>query len=169
MSNRLNLSDAINAAYDTGKDPTFIYNGVTYTFSPQGLIDFLSAIGFLDSSGDNISIDEFGNILITSNNKNTIEVLSDSILISSMDNDDYQNLISINSSINRTEIFSKDVIITGEDNLSMSSDNLSFGTDDVSLSLNGSNVSLNGIPTSDPGQEGYLWNDGGTLKISLGV
>lgn len=43
MSNLLNLSDSINFAISTGKTPTFIYNGVTYEFSPQGLIDFITA------------------------------------------------------------------------------------------------------------------------------
>lgn len=45
MSNILNLTDAINEAFKSGKTPTFIYNGTTYEFSPQGLIDFLEAEG----------------------------------------------------------------------------------------------------------------------------
>lgn len=50
MSNQLTLSDAINEAIDTGKNATFIYNDITYTFSAQGLIDFLTAEG--DFGGD---------------------------------------------------------------------------------------------------------------------
>lgn len=45
MSNNLTLSDAINAALDTGKEATFSYGGTLYTFSPQGLIDFITAEG----------------------------------------------------------------------------------------------------------------------------
>lgn len=44
MSNRLTLSDAINEAQDTGKDATFLFGGTLYTFSPQGLIDFIEAV-----------------------------------------------------------------------------------------------------------------------------
>jgi len=43
MSNLLTLADSINAAYDTGKEATFLYNGTLYTFSPAGIIDWLSA------------------------------------------------------------------------------------------------------------------------------
>lgn len=39
------LTDAINAAFRSGKDPTFIYGSTTYTFSPAGLIAFLAAEG----------------------------------------------------------------------------------------------------------------------------
>jgi hypothetical protein len=56
MSNLLNLSDSINFAWRSGKTPTFIYNGTTYEFSPQGLIDFLTAEGGFGASGD-ISVD----------------------------------------------------------------------------------------------------------------
>lgn len=47
MSNLLNLSDSINFAIQSGKTPTFIYNGTTYEFSPAGLIAFLTAEGAL--------------------------------------------------------------------------------------------------------------------------
>lgn len=43
MSNNLTLSDAINEALDTGKEATFIYNNVVYSFSPQGILDFIAA------------------------------------------------------------------------------------------------------------------------------
>lgn len=43
MSNLLNLSDSINFAITTGRTPTFIYDNVTYSFSPQGLLDFVGA------------------------------------------------------------------------------------------------------------------------------
>lgn len=43
MSNLLNLSDSINFAIRTGRTPTFIYDNVTYSFSPQGLLDFVGA------------------------------------------------------------------------------------------------------------------------------
>lgn len=45
MSNLLNLADSINFAKSSGKTPTFIYNGTTYEFSPEGLIDFIVAEG----------------------------------------------------------------------------------------------------------------------------
>jgi hypothetical protein len=45
MSNNLTLSDAINEALDTGKEATFLYNGTLYTFSPAGLIAFITAEG----------------------------------------------------------------------------------------------------------------------------
>ena len=41
MSNLLTLADSINAAYDTGKNPTFLYDGTLYTFSPTGLLAFI--------------------------------------------------------------------------------------------------------------------------------
>lgn len=47
MSNNLTLSDAINEALDTGKEATFLYNGTLYTFSPAGLIAFMTANGTL--------------------------------------------------------------------------------------------------------------------------
>ena len=47
MSNLLTLSDSINAAIETGKEATFLYNGTLYTFSPAGLIAFLVAEGAL--------------------------------------------------------------------------------------------------------------------------
>lgn len=43
MSNNLNLSDSINFAIASGKTPTFIYNGTTYSFSPAGLLAFFTA------------------------------------------------------------------------------------------------------------------------------
>lgn len=45
MSNLMNLADSVNFAWRSGKTPTFTYNGTTYEFSPQGLIDFLEAEG----------------------------------------------------------------------------------------------------------------------------
>lgn len=45
MSNLLNLTDAINEGFKSGKTPTFIYEGTTYEFSPAGLIAFLTAEG----------------------------------------------------------------------------------------------------------------------------
>ncbi len=45
MSNLLNLADSVNFAITSGKTPTFIYNGTRYEFSPQGLIDFMTAEG----------------------------------------------------------------------------------------------------------------------------
>jgi hypothetical protein len=57
MSNRLNLVDAINAAFGTGKDATFTYSGTTYTFSPNGIIDWLLDAGFLDEISGNIVAD----------------------------------------------------------------------------------------------------------------
>jgi hypothetical protein len=47
MSNTLNLADAINEAFRSGKTPTFIYNSTTYEFSPAGLIAFMTAEGTL--------------------------------------------------------------------------------------------------------------------------
>ena len=47
MSNQLTLADSINEALDTGKEATFLYNGTLYTFSPAGLITFLTANGTL--------------------------------------------------------------------------------------------------------------------------
>ena len=46
---------------------------------------------------------------------------------------------------------------------------LSFDSEDI-LSTSGQNlvVVLKNIPTSDPNVVGQLWNDSGTLKISLG-
>lgn len=43
MSNLLNLTDAINEGFKSGKTPTFMYNGNLYEFSPQGLIDFITS------------------------------------------------------------------------------------------------------------------------------
>lgn len=43
MSNNLTLADAINEAVYTGKEATFLYSGTLYTFSPAGLITFLTA------------------------------------------------------------------------------------------------------------------------------
>ena len=34
--------------------------------------------------------------------------------------------------------------------------------------ISGNTVILSNLPTSDPGNAGQLWNDEGTLKISLG-
>lgn len=50
MSNQLTLADAINEALDTGKEATFLYNGTLYTFSPAGLITFLTANGTLPAA-----------------------------------------------------------------------------------------------------------------------
>lgn len=47
MSNTLNLADAINEAFRSGKTPTFIYNSTVYEFSPAGLIAFMTAEGTL--------------------------------------------------------------------------------------------------------------------------
>ena len=46
---------------------------------------------------------------------------------------------------------------------------LSFDSENI-LSTSGQNlvVVLKNIPTSDPNVVGQLWNDSGTLKISLG-
>jgi len=47
MSANLNLWDSINAANLVGRVPTFVYNGTTYSFSPAGLIAFMTAEGTL--------------------------------------------------------------------------------------------------------------------------
>lgn len=52
MSNLLNLTDAINEGYKSGKTPTFIYEGTVYEFSPAGLLAFMQAEGgFADVDG----------------------------------------------------------------------------------------------------------------------
>ena len=43
MSNLLNLADSVNEGFRSGKTPTFIYNDVTYSFSPDGLLAFIAA------------------------------------------------------------------------------------------------------------------------------
>lgn len=43
MSNNKTLCDSIVDAYDTGKNGTFLYDDTLYTFSPAGLIAFLTA------------------------------------------------------------------------------------------------------------------------------
>lgn len=47
MSNNLNLADSVNFAWRSGKTPTFIYEGTTYEFSPQGLVDFFTEVGVI--------------------------------------------------------------------------------------------------------------------------
>ena len=53
--------------------------------------------------------------------------------------------------------------ITASGNISSSGGTGSFG----SLKVDGSSVDFSGLPTSDPGVAGRLYNDSGTIKISL--
>ena len=53
--------------------------------------------------------------------------------------------------------------VTSSGNISSSSGTGSFG----SLKVDGSSVDFSGLPTSDPGIAGRLYNDSGTIKISL--
>ena len=53
--------------------------------------------------------------------------------------------------------------ITANANISSSGGTGSFG----SLKVDGSSVDFSGLPTSDPGVAGRLYNDSGTIKISL--
>ena len=53
--------------------------------------------------------------------------------------------------------------ITASGNISSSIGTGSFG----SLVVDGSSVDFSGLPTSDPGVAGRLYNDSGTIKISL--
>jgi len=53
--------------------------------------------------------------------------------------------------------------ITASGNISSSMGTGSFG----SLVVDGSSVDFSGLPTSDPGVAGRLYNDSGTIKISL--
>lgn len=44
----------------------------------------------------------------------------------------------------------------------------SFAVDGMgALRINNGTVDLFNLPTSDPGSPGRVWNDGGTLKVSL--
>ena len=53
--------------------------------------------------------------------------------------------------------------VTASGNISSSIGTGSFG----SLVVDGSSVDFSGLPTSDPGVAGRLYNDSGTIKISL--
>ena len=66
------------------------------------------------------------------------------------------SILDVNGDITATEI-------TASGNISSSGGTGSFG----SLVVDGSSVDFSGLPTSDPGVAGRLYNDSGTIKISL--
>jgi hypothetical protein len=49
----MNLADAVNFAWRSGKTPTYIFNGSTYSFDPQGLVDMISIESNLVATGSN--------------------------------------------------------------------------------------------------------------------
>jgi len=66
--------------------------------------------------------------------------------------------VSGNVSFDGTETGDQDFSIAGDVRITIDSDEVNF---------NGTQIFMNNLPTSDPGNSGQLWNDAGTLKISL--
>ena len=67
----------------------------------------------------------------------------------------------LGNAITDTHVFTGHITASG--NISSSAGTGSFG----SLVVDGSSVDFSGLPTSDPGVAGRLYNDSGTIKISL--
>lgn len=149
MSNNLTLSDAINAAQDTGKNATFLYNGTLYTFSAQGLIDFLTAEGnFGGDVPDPLEIDEL--------------IVNSSWSLPNPDVVGYAVEATPDGLALRTR--------TGG-----TEPTLSIGHSDEDALFEASvtqagvlNIDMIGLPTVDPAVAGRLWSDANVLKISTG-
>jgi hypothetical protein len=57
-----------------------------------------------------------------------------------------------------TQTGTQDFTISNDVRVTISSDEVTF---------DGTQIFMSNLPTSDPGNPGQLWNDAGTLKISL--
>ena len=128
-------------------------------------VTFISAVtasGNISASGDLIATNAFIDGAITASGNisasGTSHIFGGNIIASSLIGDCFGNSTGLTGSPNILVTH-----ITASGNISSSIGTGSFG----SLVVDGSSVDFTNLPTSDPGIVGRLYNDSGTIKISL--
>ena len=164
IDSNLNLSeaDSISVTHITASGDISASGNI---FGHTGSFDYLESDKIVGHKGDANTGLQFAS--------NTVILEADDIVIGKF----ASTLINLNKSISST--LTEDVVIddslkvnqelnvlshiTSSGNISASIGTGSFG----SLVVDGSSVDFSGLPTSDPGVAGRLYNDSGTIKISL--